>query len=95
MPITENETNESEKLVFVEEEIDIMDESPVSFRLSRPNEELSRNGNPDEEPASNETEQMVYAQGEGEDEDDGVTKFPLCVLLGWDHGGLGLGSTKG
>ena len=45
IPIVEDEVGEA-KMISEEEEIDTLEESLISFRLSRPNEELDCDGQP-------------------------------------------------
>ena len=51
--ITEGEASEPERIREEEAEFGTLEESPISFWLSRPNERQSRNDLSDEEPASN------------------------------------------
>ena len=80
--IPEDEASEPETIrAEDEEEFGTQDESPISFRLSRPNECMSRNDQSDEEWASSGdsavlflqgTEEIVHAQRDGEDKNDGI-----------------------
>ena len=51
IPISEHEVSEAE-LPQYEEEIRSLEESPISLRMSGPNERLSRNAQSDEELAA-------------------------------------------
>ena len=75
-----------------EEEIHTLEETRwISFWLSGPSEELSRNDQPNDETANNEvgcalpmqgTEETVSTQREGENEDIIVRKRKRCIGFG-------------
>ena len=82
-PITEDETSEPNMIRDEEEEdIGTLEESSISFWLSKPNESLSQNDQSDDVLASSgdsivyspttETNETVHTQGKGEEEDIGV-----------------------
>ena len=56
IPDSKDEASEAD--IPLNEEISTLEESLISFRLSGPNEGLSRKGQPDDEPASSEVSVM-------------------------------------